>query len=79
VAPRTSSPISQQQSAGVEGIDGYLRVSTTVSTSTPHFRFINVSYDNGAIWMEQGEAQGCWLGGCLPDSVVMFTETEDAC
>jgi hypothetical protein len=69
----------QELSPNAQGIDGYVRVSGTVSTTAPHFSFIAVLDSTAGQWLEQGEMQGNWLGGNSPDRVVMFLETQDQC
>ena len=62
------------------GVNGYLRQSTTVSTTGLHAVWINVCPRTGcANWVQEGTYQGVFAGGSSPSAVHIYYENVDGC
>ncbi len=69
----------QTQAVHWHGIDGYLRQSTTVSTSGLHAIWITICGDCFTHWVQTGTYQGVFQGGSSQAAVHVYYENVDAC
>jgi hypothetical protein len=69
-----------QTTGNWNGINGYLRQTTTASTSGAHFQWINVCAHNDCThWVQVGTYQGSFRGGTSSAAVHVYYENVDAC
>jgi hypothetical protein len=68
------------QTTNWKGIDGYLRQSTTVSTTAVHFVWITIcGHSDCTHWTQTGTYQGDFAGGSSETAVHIYYENVDAC
>ena len=68
------------QTGNWNGIHGFLRQSTTVSTTALHAVWITICGHNDCNkWVQTGTYQGTFAGGSHPTQVRVYTENVDAC